>query len=47
LVKNFLKPSNELSVVLEDEIYFTVDGSASYGNDFYFEYEGLEVPENV
>ncbi len=45
LVKNFLKPSNELSVVLEDEIYFTVDGSAGYGNDFYFEYEGLEVPE--
>ncbi len=46
MVKNFLNPSNELSVVL-DEIYFTVDGSAGYGNDFYFEYEELEVPENV
>ncbi len=42
LVKNFVKPSNELSVVLNDESYLTVDG-----NGFYFEYEGLEVAKNV
>ncbi len=36
-----------MSVVLDNESYFTVDGSIGFGNDFYFEYEDLEVPENV
>jgi hypothetical protein len=51
LVKNFLKSSNVLNVILDDESYFTVDGSfggdGCYENGFYFQYEGLEVPENV
>jgi hypothetical protein len=51
LVKNFLKPSSVLNVILDDESYFTVDGNVGgdgcLENGFYFLYEGLEVPENV
>jgi hypothetical protein len=50
VVKNFLKPLSLLNVILDDESYFTVDGSVGgdgcYENGFYFQYEGLEVLEN-
>jgi hypothetical protein len=47
LTKTFLKPSNNLSVVMDDESYFSIDSSNSYGNDYYFEYSGLETPDSV
>jgi len=47
LTKTYLKPSNNLSVVMDDESYFSIDGSCSYGNDYYFEHIGLETPDSV
>jgi hypothetical protein len=32
---------------MDDESYFTVDGSNCYGNDSFHSYEGLEAPEEV
>jgi hypothetical protein len=32
---------------MDDESYFTLDGSDSNGNDHYYSYEGLDVPESV
>jgi hypothetical protein len=47
LRRNLLKPSNDVEVIMDDESYFTIDGSDSYGNDFYYSYHGLETPEEV
>jgi transposase len=47
LKRTLLKPSNDCEVVMDDESYFTIDGSDTYGNDFYYAYHGLEVPEEV
>jgi hypothetical protein len=32
---------------MEDESYFSIDGSCSYGNDYYFEHIGLDTPDSV
>jgi hypothetical protein len=47
LRRGLLRPSNDVEVIMDDESYFTVDGSNSYGNDSYHSYDGLEAPENV
>jgi hypothetical protein len=47
LRRKILMPSNDIEIVMDDESYFTLDGSNSYGNDYYYSYEGLEPPENV
>jgi hypothetical protein len=47
LRRTLLKPSNDCEVVMDDESYFTIDGSDTYGNDFYYTFHGLEVPEEV
>ncbi len=47
LRREFFKSSNDIEIVMDNESYFTLDGSNSYGNDFYYSYEGLETPENV
>lgn len=47
LRRDLLRPSNDVDVVMDDESYFTVDGSNCYGNDSYHSYDGLEAPENV
>ncbi len=47
LRRTLLKPSNHVDVVMDDESYFTVDGSNCYGNDSFHSYEGLEAPEEV
>ena len=45
--KTFLKPSNGLDVIMDDETYLTVDGSDYRKNDFYYTHECLPVPEEV
>jgi hypothetical protein len=45
LVKNFLKPSNELSVGLDDGSYFTVDGSAGYKMISILNMKGSKFPK--
>jgi hypothetical protein len=47
LRRKVLMPSNDIEIVMDDESYFTLDGSNSYGNDYYYSYEGLEAPENA
>lgn len=47
LRRTLFKPSNNIDIILDDESYFTTDGSETNVNDFYYSYEGLEVPENV
>jgi hypothetical protein len=32
---------------MDDESYFSIDSSCGYGNDYYFEYSGLETPDSV
>jgi len=32
---------------MDDESYFSIDGSDSFGNDFYYSHESLEAPNNV
>ena len=41
------KASNEDDVIMDDEKYFTVDGSDTNYNNFYYTHPSLEVPENV
>ena len=45
--KTYLAPKNELDVVMDDEAYFTVDGSEYKKNAFYYHHKCLEVPEEV
>ena len=47
LRKTFLKPTNGLEVIMDDESYFTTDGSDTTLNDFYYTNPVLPVPENV
>ncbi len=47
LRRTLLKSSNHVDVVMDDESYFTVDGSNCYGNDSFHSYEGLEASEEV
>jgi hypothetical protein len=37
--KNLLRPSNDIDVIIDDESYFTVDGSNCFSNDSYHSYE--------
>ena len=45
--KSFFKPTNNLDVVMDDERYFTTDGSDNSLNDKYFAHELLSPDENV
>jgi hypothetical protein len=47
LRRDLLKPSNGIDVIMDEESYFTFDGSNCYGNDSHHSYDGLEAPENV
>jgi transposase len=47
LSRGLLRPSNNVDVIMDDESYFTVDGSNCFGNDSYHSFDGLEAPENV
>jgi len=42
LRRGLLKPSNNIEIIMDDESYFTLDGSDFYGNDFYHSFEYLE-----
>jgi hypothetical protein len=47
LRRGLLRPLNDVDVIMDDESYFTVDGSNCYGNDSYHSFDGLEAPENL
>jgi hypothetical protein len=47
LRKTLFKPSNNVDIILDDESYFTTDGSDTNQNSFYYECEDIEAPENV
>ena len=47
LRRGLFKPSNNIVIIMDDESYFTLDGSDSYGNSFYHSYEGLELLDSV
>jgi hypothetical protein len=44
-LRELFRPSNGMEIVLDDETYFTLHGSNSYGNDFHYSHKGLETPE--
>jgi len=45
--KSFFMPLKGLEIIMDDESYFSIDGSDSFGNDFYYSHESLEAPNNV
>ncbi len=36
-------PSKGLEIIMDDESYFSLNSSNSYGNDFYYSHESLEA----
>jgi hypothetical protein len=47
LRRGLFKPSSDVEIIIDDESYFSLDGSDSYGNDFYYSHELMETPEEV
>lgn len=47
LRKTLFKPSNNVDIILDDESYFTTDGSDTNENNFYYSSEDVEAPESV
>jgi transposase len=47
LRRDLFMPSKDLEIIIDDESYFTLDGSDGYGNDHYYHHTGLETPDHV
>ena len=47
LRNDVFKASNDCDVIMDDEKYFTVDGSDTNFNNYYYGHECLEVPDSV
>lgn len=47
LSHGILKASGSTQVIMDDESYFTLEGSQTPGNDSYYSHELLETPEKV
>jgi hypothetical protein len=47
LRRGVLKASSSVEIIMDDESYYTIDGSDTNFNDFFYSSEELEVPEEV
>ena len=47
LRKTYLKPTNGYEVIMDDESYFTTDGSNDSQNDYYYSHESLPPQDSV
>ena len=47
LRKGLFKATNNLIIIMDDESYFTIDGSDTNHNDHFYQHPSISVPDNV